>query len=141
MKLKTFVATNVTIGVLTLSALNYFFLMEDQEPKNRAHYVEQFFSDKKDPIKYNPKEDNFTVLGKWKINYEDRNNLINIAGHYFQKKVEENYYVFDAKKQKSDLETTCKMIDSNKDWNLSNDEISKELSKINAGKTTINLSK
>ncbi len=141
MKLKTFVATNVTIGVLTLSALNYFFLMEDQEPKNRAHYVEQFFSDKKDPIKYNPKEDNFTVLGKWKINYEDRNNLLNIAGYYFQKKVEENSYVFDAKKQKSDLETTCKMIDSNKDWNLSNDEISKELSKINAGKTTINLSK
>ena len=129
------------MGVLTLSALNYFFSVEDHEPKNRAHYVEQFFSDKENPIRYNPNEDNFTVLEKWKINYEDRDKLLDIAGHYFQKKVGENSYVFDAKKQKSDLEKTCKMVDSNGDFNLSKNEISKKLDEINAGKTIIDLSK
>jgi len=120
------------MGTITFFALKGLFPIQNPEPKNRSHYLQETFSES-EAIKYMSKKDNYQILGKYKISYDKLNNLLQIANHYFGKRIDATSRAFDPNTQASELEETCKMIDSNKDFKLSELELSKGLTKIGRG--------
>ncbi len=129
---------NTLLTIITLGTLNYFFDGKEKEPVNRSHYIKEQFSTCK-TIKYNENKDNYTILDKWNIDYEDKNKLLEIAHYYFGRKTGKNSSEFDPNTQISELEKTCIKIDSDEDFDLEKDEISKKLKEIHFGERWIDL--